>query len=101
LDYRVHRAKTSRTSRPPSRSAIHQDIVTLRQVLKTAIRHGWIQGLPDLSAPYRKSGKVEHRAWFFPAELVRLIARRASVSTKALPAGRIAGNGNTSSSMTT
>jgi len=73
-DYRVHRAKTSRTGRPPSRSAIHHEIVTLRQVLKTAIRHGWIQGLPDLSAPYRKSGKVEHRAWFSPPELVKLIA---------------------------
>ncbi|CAN5386277.1 hypothetical protein BH10PSE6_BH10PSE6_33260 [soil metagenome] len=72
-DYRMHRAKTSRTGRPPSRSAIHQEIVTLRQVLKTAIRHGWIQGLPDLSTPYRKSGKVEHRGWFSPVEFERLI----------------------------
>ena len=81
-DFRVHRAKTSRTGRPPSRSAIHHDIVTLRQVLKTAIRHGWIQGLPDLSAPYRKSGKVEHRGWFSPSEYERLItAARTRIET--------------------
>jgi hypothetical protein len=27
--------------------------VTVRQVLKTAIRHGWLTHLPDLSPPYR------------------------------------------------
>jgi integrase len=72
-EYRVHRAKTSRTGKPPSRSAMHHEIVTLRQVLKTAIRQGWIQHLPDMSLPYRKSGKVEHRGWFSPGELSRLI----------------------------
>ncbi len=73
-DYRMHRARTSRTGKPPSRSAMHHEIVTLRQVLKTAIRHGWIQHLPDMSLPYRKSGKVEHRGWFSPGEYGRLIA---------------------------
>jgi integrase len=37
-------------------------------VLKTASRHGWLPYLPDLSAPYKTSGKVAHRAWFSPAE---------------------------------
>jgi len=73
-DYRMHRAKTSRTGKPPSRSAMHHEIVTLRQVLKTAIRHGWLQHLPDMSLPYRKSGKIEHRGWFSPGELERLVA---------------------------
>lgn len=73
-DYRMHRVKTSRTGKPPSRSAMHHEIVTLRQVLKTAIRHGWLQHLPDMSMPYRKSGKVEHRGWFSPDEFDRLVA---------------------------
>jgi integrase len=46
--------------------------VTLRQVLKTAIRHGWLSHLPDLSPPYRTQGKVVHRAWFSPAEYKQL-----------------------------
>jgi integrase len=53
---------------PPSRSTLHQEIVTLRQVLKTAIRHGWLTHLPDLSIPYKTAGKITHRAWFSPEE---------------------------------
>lgn len=45
---------------------------TLRLVLKTAIRHGWLSYLPDLSTPYKKSGKVGHRPWFSPAEYKQL-----------------------------
>ena len=56
----------------PARSTMHQEIVTLRQVLKTAIRHGWLQGLPDLSVAYRASGKVAHRAWFSHDEYKQL-----------------------------
>ena len=52
----------------PARSTIHQEIVCLRQVLKTALRRGWITHLPDLSEPYRKAPKISHRAWFSPAE---------------------------------
>jgi len=47
---------------------MHDEIVTLRQVLKTAIRHGWLDHLPDLSSPYKTAGKVAHRAWFSPDE---------------------------------
>lgn len=56
----------------PSRSTIHGEIVCLRQVLKTANRKGWISALPDMSAPYKQSGKVSHRAWFSPDEYKRL-----------------------------
>jgi integrase len=72
-DYRVHRA-TSRKDpktgepKPPARSTIHHEIVTLRQVLKTAHRHGWLDFVPDLSAPYKTAGKITHRAWFSPDE---------------------------------
>ena len=64
-DYRIHRMTSrlepnphSRSNRPlvdkpPARSTLHNEIVTLRQVLKTAIRQGWLDHLPDLSAPYR------------------------------------------------
>lgn len=71
-EYRVHRTETSRTGKPPARSTLHQEIVALRQVLKTAHRHGWLAGLPDLSPPYKMSGKVSHRAWFSPAEYKQL-----------------------------
>lgn len=37
-----------------------------------ANRQGWSAGLPDMSAPYRGSGKVSHRAWFSPDEYRRL-----------------------------
>ena len=57
-----------RRSQPPARSTLHHELVTLRQVLKTAIRHGWLAHLPDLSTPYRSSAKVTHRAWFSPEE---------------------------------
>jgi len=53
---------------PPARSTLHQEIVCLRQVLKTAQRHRWLDYLPDLSAPYGASGKISHRAWFSPEE---------------------------------
>jgi len=71
-DYRVHRATTSRTGKAPARSTLHDEIVTLRQVLKTAIRHGWLAHLPDLSPPYRTQGKIQHRPWFSPEEYRQL-----------------------------
>lgn len=67
-EYRIHRVSTSRTGKPPARSTIHDEIVTLRQVLKTAIRHNWLANLPDLSPPYSTQGKIVHRPWFSPTE---------------------------------
>ena len=57
---------------PPSKSTMSHEIVTLRQVLKTAVRHGWLDRLPDLSMPYKSAGKVSHRAWFSPDEYKQL-----------------------------
>jgi integrase len=83
-EYRVHRITSrlepnpnSKANRPvtdkaPAHSTIHDEIVTLRQVLKTAIRHGCLAHLPDLSPPYKTQGKVVHRAWFSPAEYKQL-----------------------------
>jgi integrase len=71
-EYRMHRITTSRTGKAPARSTMHDEIVTLRQVLKTAIRHGWLSHLPDLSPPYKTQGKVVHRPWFSPAEYKQL-----------------------------
>ncbi len=56
--------KLSRPWTPPARSTLHHEIVTLRHVLKTAERQGWIKFIPNLSAPYKASGKISHRAWF-------------------------------------
>lgn len=86
-DYRVHRMTPrpddesenaqngrgrKRSASRPARNTLHQEIVTLRQVLKTANRKGWLAALPDMSAPYKSSGKVSHRAWFSPEEYKRL-----------------------------
>src|SRR6266567_6407761 len=38
-DYRIYRRENSKTGKPPARSTMHSEIVALRQVLKTAIRH--------------------------------------------------------------
>jgi integrase len=77
-EYRIHRANNPGTDergkekKPPSRSTLHHETVTLRMVLKTAVRSGWLQYVPDLSQPYKSSGKVVHRAWFSPDEYKQL-----------------------------
>lgn len=83
-EYRVHRMSSrgvanphSLSNRPvidkaPAWKTIHNEIVTLRQVLHTAVRHGWLSHVPDISSPYRASNKVEHRPWFSPAEYRQL-----------------------------
>src|SRR5262245_59620804 len=49
-EYRIHRHEQSAIEggAPPARSTMHQEIVALRQTLKAACRHGWIQNVPDL-----------------------------------------------------
>jgi integrase len=73
-EYRVHRRQTGmdRMGRPPSRSSMHHEMVAIRQVLKTALRHNWLEYLPDMSQPYKTSGKITHRAWFSPDEYKKL-----------------------------
>lgn len=87
-EYRIHRREKSmeKWGKPPSRSTMHKEIVTLRQTLKTAIRHGWLQYLPDLSEPYKTSGKISHRAWFSPEEYKQLYeATRRRVQNPSRP----------------
>ena len=81
-EYRIHRIETSATGKPPARSTMHDEIVTLRQALKTAIRHGWLQYLPDLSAPYNTQSKISHRAWFSPSEYKQLYEATRRRATK-------------------
>jgi integrase len=73
-EYRIYRREIAmkKWKKPPARNTIHQEIVTLRQVLKTAYRHRWITHLPDLSEPYKTKGKLSRRAWFSPEEYKRL-----------------------------
>jgi len=82
-EYRVHRMtkpeswpeegdENYKPWKPPARNTIHNEIVTLNMVLKTAQRHGWLEHLPDMSDPYRRQSKVEHRPWFTPNEYKQL-----------------------------
>ena len=63
-EYRVSRHEAEK---PPARTTLHHELVTLRQVLKTAQRHGWLQHLPDLTAPYRLCRAVTKPATVTPA----------------------------------
>ena len=69
-DYRIQRMKKpeswddEKPCKAPARSTIHDEIVALRQVMNTALRHQWVSHLPDFTAPYRAAGKISHRAWF-------------------------------------
>ena len=73
-EYRIHRLEEAMAKRgkAPARNTTHQEIVTLRQTLKTAVRHGWLDRLPELSEPYRSSPKISHPAWFSPEEYKKL-----------------------------
>jgi hypothetical protein len=82
LDWcKQHREEHKKTGEPllPSRSTIHKEIVLIRQILKTAHRHGWIQFVPDLSPSYETLGKSEHRVWFSPD---RIRKRAATIATE-------------------
>lgn len=98
-DYRIHRMKTGMSRvdqlrkadpkagmhKPPARNTLHQEIVCLRQILKCANRHGWLDRLPNLSAPFQASTKISHRAWFSLEEyrtLYKATQKRASVPPK-------------------
>lgn len=73
-EYRIHRIEHAKEKwgKPPARNTIHQEIVALRQTLKTALRQGWLISLPDMSEPYKANGKIAHRAWFSPEEYKKL-----------------------------
>ena len=73
-EYRIHRHEETvkEHGKPPARNTMHQEIVVLRQTLKTAVRHRWLDRMPDMSEPYRASGKISHRAWFSPEEYKQL-----------------------------
>lgn len=73
------------TGKVPAPKTLHNEIVTLRQILKTAARHGWIDSIPDLSTPYKLSGKVSHRPWFSPAEYSQLYKATRKNAKNALP----------------
>jgi hypothetical protein len=51
---------------------LHDEVGTLRLVLKTAIRHQWLSHPHDFSPPYKTQGKVAHRSWFRPEEYKKL-----------------------------
>jgi len=84
-EYRVHRVSTSTTGKAPARSTMHDEIVTLRLVLKTGVRHNWLSHVPDLSPPYRTQGKIVHRPWFSPDEYKQLYTATREQISKALP----------------
>ncbi len=76
-DYRVHRMTSKKHPKTgevikPAKTTLHQEIVTIRHVLKTCERAGWIRSVPNLSSPYKKAEKISHRAWFSHDDYKRL-----------------------------
>jgi hypothetical protein len=64
-EYRVHRMTSridKKTGLPkrPSRSTMHHEIITLRHVLKTANRHGWLPYVHDREGNPRTSCSLRH-----------------------------------------
>ena len=66
-DYRIERLNVDDEKQPPSRSAMHHEIIARRQVLTATVRQGRLDRLPNFSLAYRASGKITHRAWFSPS----------------------------------
>jgi hypothetical protein len=97
-EYRIRRLEESKALRgkPLAHNTMHQEIVTLRQIFKTALRHGWIDHLPDLSEPYRSSPKISHRAWFSPEEYKQLYESDAKTRPRSQAAPLPLGSGATS-----
>jgi len=71
-EYRMHRLQNGYRGQPPSRKTLENEMIALRQVLKTAVRHRWLEHVPDVSPPFKASRKVSHRAWFSPQEYRKL-----------------------------
>jgi integrase len=63
-EYRIYRMENGYRGKPPCRKTVEDEMVPLRQVLQTAVRHRWLEYVPDFSPPFKKSKKVSHRAWF-------------------------------------
>ncbi|PLX39581.1 MAG: integrase [Hyphomicrobiales bacterium] len=82
-EYRIKRLTPNENGKVPARSTLHQEIVVLRQVMKTALRHGWLAHLPDFSTPYRASSKVSHRPWFSPEDYKTLYTATRENAKKA------------------
>ena len=81
-EFRLARMQSTYRGKHPAAASIQKEIVTLRMALKAAVRHGWLSHLPDMSAPYRSSTKVSHRAWFSPEEYKQLYtATRANIKS--------------------
>jgi integrase len=74
MDFRVWRANLAmaKHGKPAARQTLKKDIVTLRLVLRLAVRKGWIDFLPDLSEPFPTWEKPSHRAWFSNEEYAQL-----------------------------
>ena len=77
-EYFIHRIETAgrkaatRGKAARRRNTMHQERVAIRQVLKSAVRHGDLSRMPDMSQPYRMNSKISHRAWFSPDEYKQL-----------------------------
>jgi integrase len=88
-EYRIHRARNpyvrpkkksaedgaenpskaeEKKPKPPARNTLDNEVITLRLVMKVALRKGWITGLPNFAAPYKKQMKIVRRPWFTPEE---------------------------------
>lgn len=74
VEYRIKRrsALVKGKQTAPTRSTLHKEMVTLRQVLQTAVLHNWLDAVPSFKEPYKKAGKFNRRAWFSPEEYKQL-----------------------------
>lgn len=80
--YCLERMKSGRKGKPPARNTLNSEITTLNHVLATALREGGLAAMPDLSAPFKSSNKVEVRPWFSPEEY-KILYRATGANARA------------------
>lgn len=87
LEYRLATMQSVYRGKHLATATIQKEIVTLRMTLKAAVRHGWLDDMPDMSAPYQSSKKVSHRARFSPDEYKQRYAGMRAI-VKAMTSGK-------------
>jgi integrase len=71
-EYLIYRAQNGYRGKPPGDDTIAHETSAFLHVMHTAKRHHWLEHVPSVSAPFKASRKIAHRAWFSPEEYRQL-----------------------------
>jgi hypothetical protein len=77
-DYQIHRMRTDPGGKPPARNTIHQEMLCIRQMQKTANRRGWLEHVPDMKRPVAGPARLRIGYCSRPRSISNSIQRPAS-----------------------